>query len=102
MTQAHDDAADYLDAPIARPASPFASVSSTNGLPPRLALVDPIQILRRFPHRILVEEPPAFGENLRRIVQGLSIPHQPHTTFGLVSSTIFYPVSKRFPRGRYI
>jgi hypothetical protein len=42
--------------------------------------VDPIQILRRFSHRIVVvllllneEEPPAVGENLRRIVQGLSI-----------------------------
>jgi hypothetical protein len=37
----HDDAADYLDAPIARPASAFASVSSTNGLPPPLGLDGP-------------------------------------------------------------
>jgi hypothetical protein len=29
----HDGAADSLDAPIPRPASPFASVSSTNRLP---------------------------------------------------------------------
>jgi hypothetical protein len=45
-----DDAADYLDAPIPRPASPFSSVSSTNRLP---LLMNLILILRRFPHRIL-------------------------------------------------
>ena len=32
---------DYLDAPIARPASAFASVSSTNGLPPPPGLDGP-------------------------------------------------------------
>ena len=52
--QPHDDAANYLDAPIHRPASPFASVSSAKRLPPHLALLDLIQILRWFFHRILV------------------------------------------------
>jgi hypothetical protein len=76
----HDDAADYLDAPIARPASPFASVSSTNGLlpPPSLggpdsdpAAVPLSDISGAINVEPLEEGPPAFGENLRQIVQGL-------------------------------
>ena len=124
----HDDAADYLDAPIARPTSPFASVSSTNGLPPLPGLGGPDSDPAAVPLsdiggainvEPLEEEPPVFGENLRRIVQGLSITHQPHTTFGLVVCILFHyrcnvlkayslqlfctPVSKRFPRrDRYI
>jgi hypothetical protein len=50
----HNGAADYRDAPILCPISPSALISSTNGLPPLPALVEPIQILLRLSHRILV------------------------------------------------
>jgi hypothetical protein len=93
----HDDAADYLDAPIVRPASPFASVSSTKGLPPPPGLGGPDSDPAAVPLsdisgainvEPLEEGPPAFGESLRRIVQGLSIPHQPHARFGLLVSVL--------------
>jgi hypothetical protein len=98
----HDDAADHLDPPIPRPALLFASVSPTNGLPPPPGLGGPDSDPAAVPLsdisgainvEPLEEEPPAFGENLRRIVQGLSIPHQPHTTFGLVVSVLSSVIS---------
>jgi hypothetical protein len=65
------------------------------------ALVNLIQIPRRFPHQapssdisdvinveLLEEELPAAGENWRQIAQGLSISHEWRTTFGLVVSVL--------------
>jgi len=92
----HDDAADYLAAPI--PALPhhlhrFPRLTDCRR---DLALADLIQIPRRFPHWILVmllmlncwRELPAAGENWRQIAQGLSISHEWRTTFGLVMSVL--------------
>ena len=66
-----------------------------------MALVDLIQIPRRFPHQVpssdisdannvqlLEEESPAAGENWRQIAQGLSISHEWRATFGLVVSVL--------------
>ena len=92
-----DDSADYLDAPIPRPASPFASVSSTNRLPspPGLggsdldpALVPSSDISDAIHVELLEEEPPTPGENWRQIAQGLPTPHERRTTFGLVVSVL--------------
>jgi hypothetical protein len=100
----HDDAADYLDAPIPRPASPFASVSSTTRLPspPGLgrsdldpAAVPSSDISDAINVELLEEEPPAARENWKQIAQGLSISHERRTTFGLavsVLSSIIGPV----------
>jgi hypothetical protein len=93
----HDDAADYLDAPIPRPASPFASVSSTNRLPSPPGLGGPDSDPAAVPSsdisdainvELLEEEPPAAGENWRQIAQGLSISHERRTTFGLAVSVL--------------
>jgi len=93
----HDDAADYLDAPIPRPASPFTSVSSANRLPPLLGLGGPDLDPAAVPSsdisdavyiELLEEEPPAARENWRQIAQGLSSSHERRTTFGLVVSVL--------------
>ena len=90
-----DDVADYLDAPIPRPASPFASVSSTNRLPSPPGLdrpdLDPTvipssDISDAINVGLLEEEPPAAGENWKQIALGLSTSHERRTTFGLVVS----------------
>ena len=96
----HGDVADYLDAPIPRPASPFASVSSTNRLPPSSGPgrtdLDPVvvpssDISDAVCIEMLEEEPPAAGENWRQIAQGLLSTHERRTTFGLaVSGTLFH------------
>jgi len=95
--KSHDDAADYLDAPIPRPASPFASVSSTNRLPSppglRVPDLDPTvvpssDISDAINAELLEEEPPAAGENWRQIAQGLSTSHKLPTKFGLVVSVL--------------
>jgi hypothetical protein len=91
-----DELADYLDAPVPRPVSPFASVSSAKGLspPPGLALPDP-HVWRdsaTSPSNtsggididLLEEAPPAAGESWRQIAQGLPSLHERRTTFGLV------------------
>jgi hypothetical protein len=93
----YDDAADYLDVPIPRPTSPFASVSSTNRLPsppglggPDLdpAAVPSSDISDAINVELLEEEPPAAGENWKQIAQGLSASHERRTTFGLVVSVL--------------
>jgi hypothetical protein len=95
--KAHDDVADYLDAPIPRPASPFASVSSTNRMPPPPGLVGPDLDLVVVPSsdisdainvELLEEEPPTARENWRQIAQGQSISHERRTTFGLAVSVL--------------
>ena len=97
----HDDAADYLDAPVPRPASPFASVSSANRLPSPLGFGGPYPDYVAVPSsdisdainvELLEEEPPAAGVNWRQIAQGLSISHERRTTFGLAVS-VFSPSS---------
>jgi hypothetical protein len=92
--------ADYLDIPVPRPASPFASVSSAKALspprPPGLALPNP-HVWRdsaTTPSNtsggididLLEEAPPAAGESWRQLAQGLPSFHERRTTFGLVSS----------------
>ena len=92
-----DDTADYLDAPIPRPASPFASVSSADRLPPLPGLglpdLDPAvvpssDISDAINIELLEEGPPAAGENWRQIAQGLSVSHERRTTFGLAVSAL--------------
>ena len=94
-----DDAVDYLDAPIPRPASPFASVSTTKRLPPLPIFdgpdSDPVvvpssDICDAINLELLEQEPPAAGENWRQIAQGLSSSHERRTTFGLVVSALLY------------
>jgi hypothetical protein len=91
----HDDVADYLDAPIPRPASPFSSVSSVKRLPSPPGLARPDLDPTAYPSsdisdavnvELLEEEPPIAGDNWRQIAQGLSIPHERRTTFGLAVS----------------
>lgn len=98
----HDDAADYLDAPIPRPASPFASVSSTNRMSPPPGLVGPGLDLVAVPSsdisdainiELLEEEPPAAGENWRQIARGLSFSQERRTTFGLAVSVLCFMIS---------
>lgn len=93
----HDDADDYLDAPIPRPASPFASVSSSNRLPSPPGLgrpdLDPSavpssDISDAINVELLEEEPPAAGENWKQIAQGLSTSHDRRTTFGMAVSVL--------------
>jgi hypothetical protein len=90
-----DDAVDYLDVPIPRPASPFASVSSTARLspPPGLNVPDSSLAPAPSPHvsdaihvGLLEEEPPAAGESWRQIALGLPSRHEWRTTFGLAVS----------------
>ncbi|KAI0246792.1 hypothetical protein BJV78DRAFT_1157633 [Lactifluus subvellereus] len=98
-----DDAVDYLDVPIPRPASPFASASSTRRLsaPPGLTIpgsypqhdlaVDPSPDASGGINMELLEEaPPAAGESWRQIAQALPVYHERRTTFGL-PVTIVYP-----------
>jgi hypothetical protein len=98
----HDEVADYLDAPIPRPASPFASVSSTNRLPSPPGLAGPdldpaavpsTDISDAINVELLEEEPPAAGVNWRQIAQGLSTSHERRTTFGLAVSVLSFDVS---------
>jgi hypothetical protein len=86
-----DDAVDYLDVPIPRPASPFASVSSTNRLspPPGLGISDSIPTAVPtfdISDAILEDAPPGAGESWRQIAQGLPSLQERRTTFGLAVS----------------
>ena len=94
-----NELADYLDAPVPRPASPFATVSSAKGVPPPpgLSLPDP-HVWRdsaTSPSNtsgdinidLLEEAPPAAGESWRQMAQGLPSLHERRMTFGLVSSS---------------
>ena len=94
-----DELADILDAPVPRPASPFASVSSAKALslPPGLALPDPPRVWRdsatspsstsgAIAIDVLEEAPPAAPESWRQIAQGRPSLHERRTTFGMVSS----------------
>jgi hypothetical protein len=87
----HDDTADYLDGPTPRPASPHASVSSTNRLPPPPGLggpgLDPATVPSSDVSDVeLLEEPHAAVDNWRQMALGLSISHERRTRFGLVVS----------------
>jgi hypothetical protein len=87
----HDDTADYLDAPIPRPASPHASVSSSNRLPPPPGLGGPDSDPATVPSSDvsdveLLEEPHAAVDNWRQMALGLSISHERRPRFGLVVS----------------
>ena len=92
-----DDAVDYLDVPIPRPASPFASVSSTNRLspPPGLGVSDSIPTvvptldISDAIDEPLEDAPPGAGESWRQIAQGLPSLQERRTTFGLVVSAPF-------------
>lgn len=90
-----DQLADYLDDPVPRPASPFATVSSAKASspPPGLTLPDP-HVWRdsaTTPSNtsggididLLEEAPPAAGESWRQMAQGLPSLHERRTTFGL-------------------
>ena len=91
--------ADFLDSPVPRPASPFASVSSAKALspPPGLALPNPhvwrdsattpSNISGGVDIDLLEEAPPAAGESWRQLAQGVPSLHERRTTFGLVSSS---------------
>ncbi|KAI9434361.1 hypothetical protein H4582DRAFT_1979281 [Lactarius indigo] len=91
-----DEATDYLDAPVPRPASPFASVSSAKGLspPPGLTLPNPhvwrdsatspsTNTSGGIDIDLLEEAPPAAGASWRQMAQGLPSLHDRRTTFGL-------------------
>ncbi|KAH9063586.1 hypothetical protein EDB87DRAFT_1602476 [Lactarius vividus] len=91
-----DELADYLDAPVPRPASPFASVSSAKGMspPPGLSLPNPhvwrdsatspsTNTSGGIDIDLLEEAPPAAGASWRQMAQGLPGLHERRTTFGL-------------------
>ncbi|KAH9050349.1 hypothetical protein EDB83DRAFT_1370116 [Lactarius deliciosus] len=91
-----DELADYLDAPVPRPASPFASVSSAKGMspPPGLSLPNPhvwrdsatspsTNTSGGIDIDLLEEAPPAAGASWRQMAQGLPSLHERRTTFGL-------------------
>ncbi|KAH9985671.1 hypothetical protein BJV74DRAFT_886229 [Russula compacta] len=95
-----DDAVDYLDVPIPRPASPFASVSSANRITPPPGLGVPDSTPEAAPSsdlgdainiELLEEDPPAAAESWRQISLGLPSLHERRMTFGLMPSTIVYP-----------
>ncbi|KAI9453306.1 hypothetical protein BJY52DRAFT_1289594 [Lactarius psammicola] len=84
------------DAPVPRPASPFASVSSAKGLSPPPGLSLPVPHVWRdsatspsntsggaIDIDLLEEAPPAAGESWRQIAQGLPSLHERRTTFGM-------------------
>ena len=86
-----DDAIDYLDVPIPRPASPFASVSSANRIspPPGLGVPDSTPEAAHSSDlgdainiELLEEDPPTAGESWRQISLGLPSLHERRTTFG--------------------
>jgi hypothetical protein len=88
-----DDAVDYLDVPIPRPVSPFASASSTKRLsmPPGLGGLGSLSttapssdVGRTINVEFLEEAPPAAGASWRQIAQGLPSLPERRTTFGLV------------------
>jgi hypothetical protein len=87
-----DDVVDYLNVPIPRPASPFASASSGRRLPPPSELgvsepspaAAPSNVGVTINLQLLEEEPPAAGENWRQMAQGLPSLHERRTTFGLL------------------
>jgi hypothetical protein len=88
-----DDAVDYLDVPIPRPASPFASASSAKRLsmPPGLVGLGSFSMAapssdvgRTINVELLEEAPPAAGASWRQIAQGLPSLDERRTTFGLV------------------
>ena len=100
-----DELADYLDAPVPRPASPFASVSSAKGLsppaPPGLSLPTPhvwrdsatspsTNASGGIDIDLLEEAPPAAGESWRQMAQGLPSLRERRTTFGFVSGPPHY------------
>ncbi|KAH9168668.1 hypothetical protein EDB89DRAFT_2245077 [Lactarius sanguifluus] len=90
-----DELADYLDVPVPRPASPFASVSSAKGMsPPGLSLPTPhvwrdsatspsTNTSGGIDIDLLEEAPPAAGASWRQMAQGLPSLHERRTTFGL-------------------
>lgn len=88
-----DDGVDYLDVPIPRPTSPFASASSGKRLPPPPGLSITEASPAAAPSsnvgvtinlELLEEEPPAAGASWRQMAQGLPGLHERRTTFGLV------------------
>jgi len=91
-----DEAVDYLDVPVPRPASPFTSVSSIKRLPPPPGLGAQASTSVAVPSsdiainiEMLEEPPPAAGESWRQIAQSLPNPHERRTTFGLVVRMFF-------------
>ncbi|KAF8260598.1 hypothetical protein EI94DRAFT_887246 [Lactarius quietus] len=103
-----NELADYLDIPVPRPASPFASVSSAKALspPPGLALQNSHEwrdsaatalntsggVDSGIDIDLLEEAPPAAGESWRQLAatQGLPTLHERRTTFGL-PMTLIHP-----------
>ncbi|KAN0124150.1 hypothetical protein V8E53_015848 [Lactarius tabidus] len=83
-----DKWANYQDAPIPRPASPFASVSSAKAtsLPPGLTLPNSYIIghSRRYRYDQLEEMRLAASKEQRQLSQGLPSLHGPRTTFDFV------------------
>jgi hypothetical protein len=90
-----DDAVDYLDVPIPRPASPFASASSAKRLsmPPGLGSLTSFPVVApssdtsgtiNINVEMLEEAPPAAGTSWRQIAQGLPSLHERRTTFGVM------------------
>jgi hypothetical protein len=100
-SQPGDDAVDILDAPIPRPASPFASVSSNrlpspptlDGLGSDPAVVPSSDISDAINIELLEEGPPTAGENWRQIAQGLSSTHERRMTFGLAVSVLSFIIN---------
>jgi hypothetical protein len=93
-----DDGLDILDVPIPRPASPFASASSTRRLSAPPGLTPPDSNAQRdlgaslsldpsnaIEFGMLEDAPPAARDSWRQIAQGLPVHRERRTTFGLVS-----------------
>ncbi|KAI0261169.1 hypothetical protein BC834DRAFT_972946 [Gloeopeniophorella convolvens] len=101
-----EEAIDFLDMPVPRPASPFASVSSTstsNKLPPppglglpvphvwRDSASDPSDVSGAINIEFLEDAPPEAGEGWRQIAQALPGPEERRTTFGMQPLTVVHP-----------
>ncbi|KAH9046126.1 hypothetical protein EDB84DRAFT_1467770 [Lactarius hengduanensis] len=91
-----DELADYLDAPVPRPASPFASVSAKGMSPPPPGLSLPNPHVWRdsatspstntsggIDIDLLEEAPPAARASWRQMAQDLPSLHERRTTFGM-------------------
>jgi hypothetical protein len=88
-----DELGDLLDAPVPRPASPFASVSSAKAWspPPGLVLSHPASTPNTpggIDIDLLEEAPPAAGESWRQLAQGVPSLQERRTTFGMPTSFV--------------